>query len=66
MLKMFSVSLLLIILLFLIGASNILAILSHRVTFYFAFVLLAGVLTTAFVVLRKRTDKGTKNEEDDK
>ena len=48
------------------GVSNVLAIVSHRITYYVAFVLLAGVLTTAFVVLRKRTDKGTKNEEDDK
>jgi ABC-type uncharacterized transport system permease subunit len=31
-----------------------------------AIVLLAVVLATAFWVLRKRTDKGIKNEEDDK
>lgn len=66
MFRMFLITLLLIILFFLMGVSNVLAIVSHRITYYVAFVLLAGVLTTAFVVLRKRTDKGTKNEEDDK
>lgn len=66
MFRMFLITLLLIILFFLMGVSNVLAIVSHRITYYVAFILLVSVLTTAFVVLRKRTDKGTKNEEDDK
>ena len=66
MLRMFSITLLFVIVCFLASVTNILAIISHKITYYVAIVLLAVVLATAFWVLRKRTDKGIKNEEDDK
>lgn len=58
--------LLLVILFFLISVSNILAIMTYKVTYYVAIVLLVVVLIVAYVVLRKHTNKGIKNEEDDK
>lgn len=66
MIKRHLAILLLVILFFLASVSNILAIVSHRIAFYVALVLLVVVLTIAYVVLKKHTNKGTKNEEDDK
>lgn len=65
MLRMFSMTLFFVILFFLASATNIFAIISHRITYYVAFVVLVSVLMAAFWVLRERADKGTKNEEDD-
>ena len=66
MFRMTLMTLFLIVLFFFAGVTDILAIISHRITGYVAFVLLMGVLITAFFVLRKQADKGIKNEEDDK
>ena len=57
---------LLVLIFFLASVSNVLAIMSHRITYYVALVLLVVVLTITYVVLRKHTNKRIKNEEDDK
>ena len=60
-------TIILLVLLFLFAsASNILTIMSYKATHYVALALMAIVLTVAYVVIRKHTNKGAKNEDDDK
>ena len=66
MIKALLITLLLAVLFFLAGVSNIFAIMAHKASLYVAFILLVVVLITARVVLKAHGDKEIKDEEDDK